>query len=248
MHGTYSGPTSSDWFLEWHEKGFVLPPYPYQENVYTYMAADGAVWSGYEEVGGDVMGGWVDIQDAVGYPKTGILVGELHGGYNPNNQEWFAGAAGMWMETSDFLEKAGFIGANPDTAGLDKLNIPRYQIGLANLTGSGNNMTVNMNDVYLLSDTSGASNPRIWATNDVSGTYSAPPNLNVPVGLSGNGLSVDFTPNKWDSGKWAASVSGGGTYTGGGTMNGSTISMGGGAAGTYGSGTLSGTGAGWATK
>lgn len=241
MHGTYSGSTSSDWFLEWHEKGFVLPPYPYEENLYLYMAADGFVWSGYEETEGDVMGGWVDIEQAT----TGILAGELHGGYNPNNQDWFAGAAGVWMETSDFL---AMVGSSPGD--LDKLNIPRYTIGQSSLTGDGNNMHVEMNNVYFLSDTSEATDPRIWATNDVSGTYSALPVLDQAVTLAGpgaNGLSVEFTPNKWDSGKWGASVSGGGTYTGGGTMTG-TISMGGGAAGTYDSGDFSGTGAGWATK
>ena len=116
---------------------------------------------------------------------------------------------------------------------------------MANLYGSDDVLTsVNMNNVTYLSPSFDGS-PQIWGTGEVNGTYASNPAIDHTVGLSGNGLDVDFSVKRWDNGVWGATVNGGGTYIGEGAMNGSNIDMKGVAAGTIDSATeFSGTGAG----
>lgn len=158
------------------------------------------------------------------------------------------------METNKFLDMAGCSGGvcSPtaeNKATLAQLNIPAVEVGRANLSGSGNGLIVNMNDVIFFAPNNGQA-PGIWATGNVNGTYSTAPNLGQAVTLAGNGLTTSFTPQTWDTGanKWAATVNGGGTYTGTGTMNNTTVQMNGAGAGTINTGdsTFAGTAAGTA--
>ncbi|MDP2725760.1 MAG: hypothetical protein Q8O44_05730, partial [Syntrophales bacterium] len=150
---------------------------------------------------------------------------------------------GVWLETNKFLEMAGKIGSNPNTAALEKLNIPAVEVGRADLSGSGNNMNVTMADVIFFANSVGNA-PKIWATNNVSGSYTAAPAIGTGVDLTGGGLSATFTPQVWNTtdNKWLSTVNG----TGG--FNGSTVFRGAGAgtiapaAGT--AGAISGTAAG----
>ncbi|GAG07816.1 unnamed protein product, partial [marine sediment metagenome] len=153
---------------------------------------------------------------------------------------WQAIAVGGMVETTKFLEMAG---TESGSAELNAVNIPCIEIGKATLTGSSSKLDVHMNDVTFFAYSIG-DDPRIWATNDVGGTYSSIPETGHTVNLSGGGLNADFETNTWDSGNWGANVSGSGTYSGTGTMNGSSIQMNGGAAGTYTDGSFTGTGAG----
>jgi len=86
--------------------------------------------------------------------------------------------------------------------------------------------------------------PRIWATGNVSGTYTADPSVgtSVPlIGTSGN-INSSFDVQKWDTNKWAAGVNGSGAVAG------NIINMTGSAAGTYGGSAFSGVGAGIARE
>ena len=182
--------------------------------------------------------------DITNTPNTGITVGEVIGVFNPNTSfQQYTG--GVWMETTKLLAMAADT-TNGGQATLAKLNIPAYEVGRANLSGSGNNLSVAMNNVVFLASTATATVPQIWATQNVSGTYSAAPALGTAVPLTGNGLSVGFTPTQWDAtnNKWIATVAGSGTYTGTGTMNNAAIQMKGVAAGTLNAGSLAGTAAG----
>ncbi|HQK46097.1 MAG TPA: hypothetical protein PLP52_04015, partial [Syntrophorhabdaceae bacterium] len=97
-------------------------------------------------------------------------------------------------------------------------NIPCVEVGSATLTGSGNNFdSLAMNNVKFFA-TSQTQAPVLWATNSVTGSYSAPPALNQAIGLGGNGLYANFTFRQWNTagdnaGKWLATVNGSGTLS-----------------------------------
>ncbi|MEW6675220.1 MAG: hypothetical protein AB1348_04300, partial [Nitrospirota bacterium] len=205
-------------------------------------------WSNNRLIG-STRGYWGDVY------KTGILVGETLGTFDPTAYTWQALSMGVWLETNKFLEMAGKVGNNPNIAALQALNIPCVEVGRADLKGSwsdgaGNSIdmtgtTYGMNNVIFFAPSTGGA-PKIWATNQVSGGYAGNP-VSAVVPLSGNGLSANFNVQQWDTinNKWLSTVTNGaGTYSGTGTMNGTTIQFNGAAAGTIGTGTFSGTGAG----
>jgi len=114
-----------------------------------------------------------------------------------------------------------------------------------------NNLSnVAMNNVGFYAYSTGAA-PKIWATNNVSGSYSGTPSTsglpanNVP--LSGGGLNANFNVNQWNGSTWSATVAGSGALSSG-SYN-QPIQFTGGAAGaiqpaTGSTGSFSGTGAG----
>ena len=129
-------------------------------------------------------------------PFTAISVGEVFGTFDPAAYTWQAVSMGVGIETNKFLEMA----ATPEgMAKLNQMNIPCVEVGRATLTGSGNNFTnLNMTDTIFFAPNSGAK-PTIWATGNVGGTYTAPPTLDSPIGLSsGSGLNAAFTFKTWD--------------------------------------------------
>ena len=104
-----------------------------------------------------------------------------------------------------------------------------------------------MNNTTFFAYSNGAA-PKIWATGDVNGSYNCSACGATPT-LTGNGLSANLNMQTWDTvgNEWIATVDGGGTYTGTGTMNNTNVIMQGAATGTntgIGPGTFSGTGAG----
>ncbi len=233
--GDYTDNTSDTWNFS----------FEYIDYLYTNIIGtmtEGTQWSN-DVLKGTTLGYGADITST---PMTWITVGETLGTFDATAFTWQAVQTGAWIDTNKFLAMAA---AGDPTGALAQLNIPFAEVGRANLIGNGNNMVVNMNDVTFFAYQTGAA-PKIWATGDVNGTYTAPPALNTPVALAGNGLSANFNVQTFDtttSGKWMATVDGSGTLSGG-TYNGPTT-FNGAAAGTNTigtSGSFSGTAAGTA--
>jgi len=202
---------------------------------------------------GDVFGEEAGIQNVIsgktyGYyadltpvtPVTGIFVGETVGTFNPSNTNWQTVTVGTFIETNTYLSNLDKLG---------DIKIPVVEVGRANFSGTGNNLTINMDNVVFFSTQSGQ-RPLLWATSTVSGTYSGTPELNSSITLTGSAGSVNFTPTYWLSNKWAATIDtaspinlSGGSYNG-------QVNMKGAGTGTYTEtqtrqGTLSGTAAGY---
>ena len=235
--GTYNGTISDSWSCS-------IPSLQLEPGSFTIgLETTGTQWSN-NRLAGSVRGYWAEACSNC-TPETGIFVGETRGIFDANTMTWQAVQSGAWLETNQLLEMAGKNGGTPNIAALEQLNIPAVEVGRANLTGSGNNLTVNMNNVIFLAPSTGAA-PSIWATGTVNGSYTANPAIGQAVILTGNGLRTAFTPTKWGNDNWLATVSGHGTYNGPGSMNGSNIQMQGAGAGTYRAGTFSGTASGTA--
>ena len=195
-------------------------------------------------ISGKGYGAWVNWDAAV----TGISGADIKGTFDPNMRTWQTAALWASMDTKTFAN----LQATPE--GREKLrllNMPYVQIGQTNLSqgpGTVNGMqNVTMNDVRFLSYSDGGA-PRAFMSPDVNGQHDGSVVAGGPaVTLTGaQGISANFAVNRWDGpgGNWGADITGGGTYTGTGTMNGSTIQMNGYGAGTVNTSTFSGTAAG----
>lgn len=195
----------------------------------------GTQWSG-NQLAGSSVGYGADLTSA----STWVSVGETVGTFDASAQTFDAATMGVFLETNQFLQMTTTAEGQ---ATLQQLNIPFAEVGRATLTGTDGNLSVTMNDVIFFAYSNGSS-PTIWATNGVSGSYSTDPSANTTVALTGSGLSANFVVQQWTGGNWMSTVDGSGTYSGTGTLNGSSVQFSGAAAGTYGSGSLSGTGAG----
>jgi len=191
-------------------------------------ATDGS-WSG-NLISGKGFGAWTHWDAAV----TGVSGADLKGTFDPNTHTWQASAMWAYMDTNTFLNLAGTeAGRNK----LAQLNIPAFQIGKADLSGSyisgGNSMNVTMKDVTFFTYSTG-SIPRIWATNQVTGSYTGSPASGWSANLTGSnytnasGLTAQFGLHRWDTGtkQWGANIN-----NGNGTVNNKSINFSGGAAG-----------------
>lgn len=235
--GTYNGTIADSWSCS-------IPSLQLEPGSFTIgLETTGTQWSN-NRLAGSVRGYWAEACSNC-TSETGIFIGETLGTFDANAMTWQAVQSGVWLETNQLLEMAGKNGGTPNIAALEQLNIPAVEVGRANLTGSGNNLTVNMNNVIFLAPSTGAA-PSIWATGTVSGSYTANPAIGQAVTLTGNGLTTAFTPSQWANGKWLATVSGNGTYSGTGSMNGNNIQLQGAGAGGFGAGIFTGTAAGTA--
>jgi hypothetical protein len=187
---------------------------------------------------GRAAGAWVELEDAM----TGILGGPVKGTFDPTNLKWQAVAGGAFMDTQKFLS---MVQNNP--VALDQLLIPRFEVGRTNLGGTNGNMIVNINDMMFFAHSTGAS-PTIWATEDVSGSYTNLPVNLENVQMNGAGFpSVNFTVHNFtetvtgsNTGNWGALINGSGTVPG--TIH--NVQINGGAAGDFALGAFGGTGAG----
>ncbi|HPP06589.1 MAG TPA: hypothetical protein PLW88_04405, partial [Syntrophorhabdaceae bacterium] len=203
----------------------------------------GTKWSD-KKIDGVAIGYGADISPPI--PATWVSVGDISGTFNPNLTTFTMGLTGASIETNTFLTLAD-TGKNQ----LQKLNIPCVEVGSVNLTGLGNNFTsLAMNNVKFFA-TSNDQAPVIWATNNVTGSYTAPPNINQSIDLSGGGLNANFTFKQWNTtgdhaGKWLATVNGGGTLNN--THNIQFYGASAGIGATASSGTISGTAAGVARQ
>ncbi|MBI5454367.1 MAG: FecR domain-containing protein [Deltaproteobacteria bacterium] len=230
--GSYSSssPVSGDYTLNFSDAGF---------NSSTMIAG---TYGTLSAAAGNIMEGGV-----LGYgarqdtASSWISAGEFLGTFSPANHTWQSIQTGAWIETGRFISMTQTAEGQ---AALAALNIPYAEVGRANLTGTDGNLTVNMNDVVFFAYSSGLAS-KIWATNNISGSYTTDPVAgSSSVALSGNGLSASFSVNQWSGGNWLSSVSASGTYSGTGTLLGSSVNMSGAAAGAYSGGSFSGTGAG----
>ncbi|MBI9082536.1 MAG: FecR domain-containing protein [Desulfobacterales bacterium] len=208
---------------------------------------DGTEWTEITDAAGkmaaDGAGAWVDLTHAV----TGVMGGTLKGTFDPGSAAtWEAIAAGAYLDTETFL---AMVDSEAGKSALHSLNIPSFEVGQVDMSYTGgatvsNEITsLSLDNVTFLSHTSGGA-AAIWATNGVSGSYDGDPSGDSKL-VSGGGLDATFTINNWAGSNWDASISGGGTPSGVGAMDGTAISMTGAAAGAIDSGTaFSGTASG----
>jgi hypothetical protein len=226
--GTYTTPASDNWAMSLTHQ---------TASSKHWVEVEGDKWSD-EQLTARAAGAWVSWDKAV----TGVAGGRLKGTFNPTDATWQSVMGGANLETNQFMDMI----ARGQVDALQKLNIPCIQVGKATLAGSSNLMNVKMNDVTFFAYSTGAS-PKIWATNNVTGTYSGAPSPGHNVSLqstSGGKLNANFSVNNWSNNKWGANVAGSGALDRtdvGGTVN---VNFQGAAAGSYGNGNLSGTGSG----
>ena len=167
----------------------------------------------------------------------------VNGLFDPVEQTWRAAETWSETETKAFLYAASVTDGQ---AMLSDVNVPYVEIGKTDLKGSSPTLSVNMNDVTFFSYSTRTA-PEIWATGDVSGTWTAAPDIGHRVNLSGDGLSAEFGVTQWHAGQWGANVSGNGTLTRTDVTGTSNVQFSVTAKGKYsGSGAFSGTAAGQA--
>jgi hypothetical protein len=167
-------------------------------------------------------------------PITGILVGETIGQFDAS--KFTAQQMGVFIETRKLLS---MLETQPDV--LRNLKIPTFEVGRATFSGGDSSVSISLNNVIFLANNSGAK-ALIWATGNVSGTYTSTPSVGSPITLLGDKGSVDFTFKKWESNKWLAEIQGSGINLG--SAPNDNLKVQGVGAGTYTGGTISGTAAG----
>jgi hypothetical protein len=236
MGGAYSGLTSNGF-----EATTDYNNYSSTGTMVLSTVTDGATWSGGELSGttyGYMGDEWI----------TGVVVADTAGTFNPGALSTFqAVTTGAWIEAARYVGMADPLSANYNPDALSALNIPYAEVGRATLAGSGNNLTVSLNDARFYSYSSGAA-PKLWATDNITGAYSAAPAIGVAVPISGGGLSADFTVRHWDAttdNSWLSTIdSGSGTLSGGSYSGPVTFEGVGSGSINTGAGTFTGTGAG----
>ncbi|MBI5643741.1 MAG: FecR domain-containing protein [Deltaproteobacteria bacterium] len=229
--GSYSGSTSDTWSLSYYDDGYD------DGMLIAGNETTGSTWSS-NTLSGSTLGYGASYKSGT----TWITAGKTFGTYDPSTYAWEAIQMGAWIDTDKYI---AMTQTSTGQAALQSLNIPYVEVGRATLSGTDGNLSVTMTDTAFFAFSSGAS-AKLWATDSVSGTYASTPSTGTAVSVTGGGISGTFTVQQWSSGNWLSAVSGSGTYSGTGTMNGSSVQMTGAAAGTYSSGAFSGTGAGTA--
>ena len=199
LGGVYSGTPGSDWLLRIHNE--MYDEFNNVSGMIGRYEVSGGNWAD-NNIDADVLGAWVDLKDAV----VGLSSGKINGTYDPAGSPemtWQMLGSGVWLGAGQFLDMA----ATPEgRATLDELNIPAFEIGRTTLSGSSTELSVTMNDVTFFASSTGGT-PRIWATNNISGTYSGNPvGMNVYVTDSSNTFGADFIVKKWDNSQWGAEI------------------------------------------
>jgi len=232
MGGYYSSP-SQNWFI-------VLQPSAPDE--FFGLTVQGTLWGNENNIQnllkGKTYGYLADDMNSIG--KTGIIVGETIGTYNPTDYTWQAVTAAVFLETNTFLN---LVSSDAGRQKLSSIGVPVVEIGRDTLTYQ--NMacsncinSVTMSDVKFFASSAG-NPPTIWATNQVNGIFNGTVPVNSYVTLTGTSVSATFTPKIWNSNYWIATISGSGN------IGSYTIDrMDGYAAGTISGNSFSGTGAG----
>jgi hypothetical protein len=221
------------------------------DNIRRLGTVDGTKWS-ESKIEGKNSGAWVSYSDAV----TGVHGGALKGTFDPDVLTYQTVAHIATLTSSKFLQM--IEGGQTQTDALTRLNIPCIQVGATNLQLMSTDRyfnSVNMNDVRFFAYSTGA-DPRIWATNSVTGSFnnnSTPPVNHTAELISTGGassLNAGFTVKNWSNGKWGASVSGYGSLSRTDIPGSTDIEFKGGAAGNYNptERKFSGTGSGVAKK
>ncbi|GFO62643.1 FecR family protein [Geomonas paludis] len=249
LYAPYSAPpvTGSRWSL-----GFALT----DSAAPSYILSGEMAGSPWEPASGmlfaGVRGGWLDTKPAnlTATPTTGIFIGETVGTFNPASLQ--AMTSGVWMETAKYL---ALVSTATGRATLDKLNIPAVEVGKADFSGGNANFNVAVNDLRFFARDA-TSRPQLFATDNISGTYSALPVGSVTLnqvasgtGYAVSGITPTFSIKQWDTtgNKWSGALNFNGNS---GVVNGMTNVQFNGVAGgrinTNGAGTFTGTAAGMA--
>ncbi len=163
---------------------------------------------------GKAYGYYIDY-DGISTNSSGIFVGETIGTFNPNQAQWQTMTPFILMGTNNFLN---LVDTDSGRQKLSSIGVPSVEIGRDTLVYENINCTncinsVVMTDVRFFSSLAGTA-PTIWATNQVNGTFNGVVS-NTPVSLSGNSISVQFKPEKWESNYWISSISNGSGQIGG---------------------------------
>ena len=246
--GDYSGDPRGNVVFSYYRKPSGGSTTGSESFVYTQIAASTA-WNttdgGYFQ--GNIAGAATDWVSAT----TSVFGGTVKGVFSPATPgTWSATALSTRIETAKFIEMAATVTGRTKLA---DLNIPSVIVGSVDMskisqTGSGYWNTLTMTNKFYASTSGGQ--PQIWASNNVSGTYSSGVAVNDVINLrdSGNRFNAAFTIKSWNTptGKWAADITGGQISP---ALNTATKFQGG-AAGTgasvTGSGTITGTASGTA--
>jgi len=251
LGGTYGDSMTNAWALSLsgsYGAGYVLD-----------ADLTGSLWSS-GRVDATAAGYWADARTSA--PATGIYIGETTGTFNPLDHTWQAVTSGFWLETNGFLQMAG---DSDGRSKLQQMNIPAFEVGRTNLSGSliaGSEtsldyVSVIMNNVAFFAPSTGEK-PGIWATNNVTGQYdfshgflssgTITNTANVIAISNGDGISADFQFTQWNTSThaWMAAIQNGTGTLSGGSYNGPVNFRGAGAGTLTGtnSGSLSGTAAG----
>ena len=160
---------------------------------------------------------------------TVVLGGVIKGLFDPATTPltWTAISQGSGMETAAFATRQAAMDdaarANFERA----MKIPSFDVGMANLRGNDGNLYVNMDGVQFFRFRT-ETDPRIWATPTVYGSYISDPvaavagaaGTRVQLHSSGSltGLTHTFEVQQWNAGgnnNWGASVYRGANDTGG---------------------------------
>jgi hypothetical protein len=212
VQGTYLGTPSDTWRLSMEQ--------PFN-NPYTTLVGTlttGTQWSN-NSVRGSTVGYGADITGS--QPTTWIAAGETAGYFysDPDSSTWQTITTGPAIETTKFLQMAADAG---ERAKLQQLNIPAAEVGTVTLLQAGPNShlsNLTMAGVKFFAFQSGQT-PGLWGTGAVSGSYYGDP-TNATVGLTGGGLTADFTMKTWNltGHTWLSLISNGSGYLGSGYIN-----------------------------
>lgn len=209
LGGTYSGTPGNRWTIDYHSDFYIEGAGDTTGMIAKYKV-DGT-WSD-NAIKGDMVGAWVDLNDVV--PIAGVSSGKIAGTYDPSDSEnlkWQSASAGVWVKAGEYV---GMAATETGRAILSSLNIPAVEIGRTTLSGSGGSFTVTMNDVTFFASSTGAT-PELWATGNITGTFTGNPIGNHAV-LTNGDLNADFNIKNWDimNNTWGADV-----FNGNGILN-----------------------------
>lgn len=207
LGGTYSGTPENTWrsVFEWENTTGGGGTYEL-----IGRGLSGSTWSGnrfYGSMGG--YRGWISATDA----GVNISFSNLAGTFNPSVTTWQAVGTGMWMNLNQFFALQG-TASGQET--LQKLNIPCVEVGSINMTGSGNGFSsLTLNNTKFFSNAGGGV-PMLWATNNITGSYTSIPATAGATTVSGGGVGATIVMRHWDAtnNKWLAAVDGSGTLSG----------------------------------
>ncbi len=159
---------------------------------------------------------------------TIIQGGDIKGLFDPVARTWQAATNGTLMETTAFVNLVNTFATDAEkNAFMAAMKIPAISVGSVDLAGSrgtaGDFLSVNMTGVNFYAYSTGQA-PRIFATNNVTGTYDVsslngalPAAVNLTASNMSNfsAASATFTPKVWNTAanKWGAEVTGSGTMT-----------------------------------
>ena len=222
--GTYTGGPPRNWISEEVNK-----PLPEQWaggriSEYLHFKLDAPV-NGVSS--GTVVGAesrWGEKTTAESTPEfhTVVIGGAVKGIFDPATTPltWTAIAQGGFMRTENFIEKQSGM-TDSERANFERATkIPAFDVGMANLRGNNGNLYVNMDNIKFFRFQNEA-DPRLWATNNVYGSYTSNPSADATVTLSSSGnltgLTQTFEVKQWDTTNngWGASIYKGASDTAG---------------------------------